>query len=192
MKKKKNTHNSGFTLVETLVAISIFTFSILGLLSVLTQGITNTYYAKQKMIAVYLAQEGIEYIRNVRDTYVLYDAAGTQTGWTAFNNKVAACTGADGCYFEDRSDYTNHSQSVWKNNLSITACSNSDCTSGALLYDSATGKYGFSGANSGFVRKIKVTTVSANETKLSSTVNWKQGSGSYSITFSESLFNWVE
>ena len=56
----------GFTLVETLVAISIFTMSILALLVILTQGIANTNYAKHKITASYLAQEGIEYARNVR------------------------------------------------------------------------------------------------------------------------------
>jgi Tfp pilus assembly protein PilV len=74
----------GFTLVETLVAISIFTMSILGLMSILASGISNTTYAKQKMVASYLAQEGIEYVRNLRDTSVLYDVAGAQHGWDAF------------------------------------------------------------------------------------------------------------
>lgn len=64
--------NTGFTIIETLVAISIFTTSILVLLAVLTQGISNTSYAKKKIIAGYLAQEGIECIRNTRDNYILY------------------------------------------------------------------------------------------------------------------------
>lgn len=62
----------GFTLVETLVAISIFTLSILSLMSVLASGISNTTYAKNKIIAGYLAQEGIECARNTRDNYVLF------------------------------------------------------------------------------------------------------------------------
>ncbi|MFA5778149.1 MAG: type II secretion system protein [Candidatus Paceibacterota bacterium] len=72
--------NKAFTLVETLVAISIFTMSILGLISILASGISNTGYAKQKMAATYLAQEGIEYARNVRDTNVLSGAG----GWATF------------------------------------------------------------------------------------------------------------
>lgn len=74
----------GFTLVETLVAISIFTVSILGMMSVLASGISNTNYAKQKITAEYLAQEGIEYVRNTRDTNMLYNAGGSQAGWIAF------------------------------------------------------------------------------------------------------------
>jgi Tfp pilus assembly protein PilV len=81
--RKKNFIN-GFTLIETLVAISIFTMSILGLMSVVASGITDTSYAKQKMAASYLAQEGIEYTRNTRDTSVLSSPGGAQAGWDSF------------------------------------------------------------------------------------------------------------
>jgi Tfp pilus assembly protein PilV len=183
----------GFTLIETLVAISIFTISILGLLIVLGQGISNTNYAKQKIIASYLAQEGIEYMRNMRDTFVLYDASGVQAGWNAFNAKIAPapntlCASGDGCYFDDYNlNYTNHLQPMAE--ISLIACSPS-CSS--LLYDENTGKYGYTtGINSGFIRKINATQI-ANQTKISSTVYWTQGSGNYNIVFSESLFNWIE
>ncbi|MDD5721147.1 MAG: hypothetical protein PHT16_01715 [Candidatus Pacebacteria bacterium] len=80
----KKSRNIGFTLVETLVSISIFTMSILGLMSILASGISDVNYAKQKMTAEYLAQEGIEYVRNMRDTDVLYDTDGAQVGWNKF------------------------------------------------------------------------------------------------------------
>ncbi len=73
----------GFTLVETLVALSIFSVSILGLMSVLGAGLADTSYAKQKIAGTYLAQEGVEYLRNMRDTDVLTDASG---GWSTFRD----------------------------------------------------------------------------------------------------------
>lgn len=82
--------SGGFTLVETLVAISIFTMSILGLLIVLTNGISDTGYAKKKLAASYLAQEGIEYVRNQRDNAVLYDAISPSNGWDNFTNASLA------------------------------------------------------------------------------------------------------
>lgn len=73
----------GFTLIETLVALSIFTMSILGLMSVLSSGISDTNYVKQKMAAGYIAQEGIECMRNVRDSYTLYSVT-TGLTWQDF------------------------------------------------------------------------------------------------------------
>jgi Tfp pilus assembly protein PilV len=89
MKKIFQKKNNGFTLVETLVAVTIFTFAILALMSVLASGISNTNYAKQKMTASYLAQEGVEYLRNIRDTHVLYDGS---SGWVNFESDPAAAS----------------------------------------------------------------------------------------------------
>ena len=136
---KKN----GFTLVETLVAISIFSMTIVTMMSVLASGIADTTYAKQKTIAEYLAQEGIEYVRNMRDTSVLYNVSGSQAGWDAF--KAATKT-----YPITNPDFT------------------------------------------GFTRTISMTPITLDEVRIFSTVSWTQGSGNYSITFSEDLFNWIE
>lgn len=182
----------GFTLVETLVAISIFTMSILALLSILASGISDTNYAKQKIIAGYLAQEGIEYVRNMRDTFVLYDPTDSQTGWNSFISKVssAGCQNLTGCYFNDSNlNYSNPAQPMA--GIILSGC-NAGCPN--LLYDSTTGKYGypFGGVDSGFSRKIQVSQINADQIKILSTVYWTQGSGTYSLTFSENLFNWVQ
>lgn len=182
----------GFTLVETLVALAIFSVSILGLMSVLSQGISDTSYAKRKNIAAYLAQEGIEYMRNIRDTYVLYSEDGS-IGWDVFKTKLisspAKCHLDNGCYFDDQDlNYNNQVQPI--TGIYMIECG---VTCASLLYDSDTGKYNYiTGDNSGFIRKIQVDLISGNELKISSTVFWTQGSGTYQMTFSENLFRWVE
>ena len=105
---KKN--NKGFTLVETLVSISIFSISILGLLSVLASGISNTSYAKQKMVATYLAQEGIEYVRNVRDTSVLYDSSGAQHGWDTFKSTLPVSSSLS--FYPTSSDFSGYVRTI--------------------------------------------------------------------------------
>ena len=169
--------SKGFTLIETLVAVSIFSLSILALLVVLTQSISNNNYAKKKILASYLAQEGIEYIRNMRDTYVLYtDVSGNS--WTGFNAKMSPCNPSSGCRFD----------TVFPHDVTVCNIPN-DCK----LYED-NGKYSTnsSGADSGFIRKVWMTKINGNEVKIFSNVSWTQGSGTYSITFSENLFNWVE
>ena len=175
--KKNDKSSKGFTLVETLVAVSIFTTSILGLMSVLASGISNTNYAKNKITASYLAQEGIEYVRNMRDTYSLYSST-TGKDWSNFKAKLAPCNLSGECGIDD---------SVVP--IDVKKCNQlNDCK---LFFNN--GSYNSSvGADSGFVRKIWMTTINADEVKISSSVSWTQGSGNYSITFSENLFNWIE
>lgn len=82
---------TGFTLVETLVGITILSIAIIGMMSTLAGGISNINSAKQKMTATYLAQEGIEYIRNFRDTSILY----SNVDWATFiaNLNTFGCSG---------------------------------------------------------------------------------------------------
>jgi prepilin-type N-terminal cleavage/methylation domain-containing protein len=196
MKKNILQKNRGFTLVETLVAISIFSLSVLGIMSVLSQGIKDTNYSKRKITATYLAQEGVEYVRNMRDTYVLFDATDPQAGWNdGFLNKFQNCQ-AIGCYIEDEDvSYIDNSQPII--DVDVRACGDATCSSRPLLYNETTGKYGYvSGINSGYYRKIQVVPITdgdgeVNEVKIISTVYWSQGSGSYNVSFSESLFNWL-
>lgn len=175
--------NKAFTLVETLVAISIFTVSLLGIMSVLASSIANINYAKRKMVATYLAQEGIEYVRNMRDTYVLYPG----NSWDKFKIKLIPCNKNSECGINDLLPATD-------TRFTFKCSASSKCN----LYINDNGSYSTqSGTDSGFVRKIWMIPITdandgVNEVKIFSKVEWTQGSGLYSITFSENLFNWVE
>lgn len=81
---KTNKAKRGFTLLETLVAVAIFTIAILALLAVLSNGIASTNYAKRKITATYLAQEGVEYVRNQRDGFIITNSDDPQVGWDDF------------------------------------------------------------------------------------------------------------
>ena len=128
---------------------------------------------------------------------LLYDSVNTQTGWNAFNARLTM-TGSlcqNGCYFDDQNtDYANYSQATYISHIILNACSSSSCPDSTLNYNSSTGKYGYApGVSSGFTRKIQTSVASGvDETNVTSTVTWKQGSSSYTITFSEALFNWME
>ncbi len=60
--------NAGFTIVETLVAITILMIAIAGPLTVAEKGLSASIYARDQLIGSYLAQDGMEYIKNVLDT----------------------------------------------------------------------------------------------------------------------------
>lgn len=62
-------HNSrrGFTLLESMVAIAIFSVGISTAVFVIVQSINVGTRTKNKIIAANLTQEGIEVVRNMRD-----------------------------------------------------------------------------------------------------------------------------
>ena len=196
----KNRKVNGYTLVETLVAISIFSVSILGLLVMLSQGIADTGYAKKKMTAAYLAQEGVEYVRNMRDTIMIYDPSGDpEIGWNELRDThLDLCKQTDGCFFNPADPdtglvYGNPDRPMLT--IAIESClgPNPDgCPE--LLYHPDSGKYDYTspGDTSGFRRKIRIEQVSVDELKVTSTVFWTQGSGDYHMDFSENLFKWIE
>lgn len=67
---QKNMHN-GFTLLEMLFAIIIFSFSLVSLMLIAGKGVVATTTAKDQLVAQYLAEEGAEVARNMRDTNFL-------------------------------------------------------------------------------------------------------------------------
>jgi len=58
---------SGFTLLEALMAVSILMVAVVAPITVSQKGLSSAVYAKSQMIASYLAQDAIEYIKNKRD-----------------------------------------------------------------------------------------------------------------------------
>ena len=76
---KKNS----FTLLEVMVAISILTLAVGGSFTLIQQALVSTSLAKSKLTAAYLAQEGMEIVRNIRDNNWLNSSPSWKTGLTA-------------------------------------------------------------------------------------------------------------
>jgi len=67
MLKSKNT-KKGFTVLEVLIAVLVLTIGGLAAYSVVQQIVFKTFSASYRLSAAYLAKEGIEIVRNTRDT----------------------------------------------------------------------------------------------------------------------------
>jgi prepilin-type N-terminal cleavage/methylation domain-containing protein len=61
----------GFTLIEMLIGISIFLTAFLAFSSVSYKSLENIQVTKRKIVAEYLAEEGIEYVKNFQKSYIL-------------------------------------------------------------------------------------------------------------------------
>jgi len=111
---KRNTKNAGFTLVETLVAIAILMIAIAGPLTVAEKGLSAAIYARDKLIGSYLAQDGMEAIKNIVDTDQLNSATLNPQGNTNYswwlsinenpNNLLSGCNSSDYCYIDTTSN----------------------------------------------------------------------------------------
>ena len=89
---------SGFTLIETLVAIAVLTLAVAGPLFTAERTIVAAQTAADQLTASYLAQEGVEYVRAMRDSAYLAayqsDAStATLVSWDSFLTN--ATVGAD-------------------------------------------------------------------------------------------------
>jgi len=175
---------TGFTIVETLVSLAIFSTSIVALIIVSSQGISDTNFAKNKLTASYLAQEGIELVRSIRDT---------DSNWNTFLTSVSDCiisSTKDGCLI----DSGPHFGSSRLDQINVLPCAGL-CIS-PLVYIPSTGFYNYdlsNGTNSIFLRSIKIIPVTSNgndEIQIISNVSWSQGTGTRSVELTENLFNW--
>ena len=81
----------GFTLIEALVAISIVGLAIGGPMYAANRALVASQIARDKLTAIYLAQEGIEQVRYVRDSryMALYSISGdTSQAWGLFRGDM--------------------------------------------------------------------------------------------------------
>jgi prepilin-type N-terminal cleavage/methylation domain-containing protein len=62
---KISNNKRGFSLLEVLMAITVFTFLVVGVLTMTTMGIKTNAYAQHHTKAVQLAESGLELLRRV-------------------------------------------------------------------------------------------------------------------------------
>ncbi len=97
----KRQNNKAFTLIETLVAITILMIAIAGPLTVASKGFTSALDAKNQSVAINLAQEGLEYLNNVKDNKAWGDWVPGTEFETAVRSEFSDCRVNNHCSFDD-------------------------------------------------------------------------------------------
>ncbi len=169
----------GFTFVETLVAISILLMAIAAPLTLGSQGLAASRVARDQVIGTYLAQEAIEYARNIRDSNTL-----AAQGWL---EGLEECIDS-ACML----DITKSGEDT------IESCS-TDREAGCdpLVFNETMGFYGLSGGGTKWVEtkftrvlSITLSDSNAHEALLTATVMWKDGLADRSLSVEESILDW--
>ncbi len=176
---KTHTHDirKGFTIIETLVAITVLMIAVAGPLVVAGHGLFGARIAKDQMIASYLGQESMEAVKNIRDNNV-YNGSNWLTS-------LSGCTLSAPC---DASALDGSGQ-----NPSLATCSGGPCQ----IYSEANG-YGHTpggGAQATiFTRRFYMhdptgtgACASADECGATVEVYWNEGSIPYSVTFTSEI-----
>ena len=165
----------GFTLMETLVAISILLIAVVGPMSTIGGSLSSIFIARDQMIAINFAQEGIEVVRQVRDSNMLDKWGGGSAVWgdgLTIGNYIKDPTVANSLVL------------CGENCTTDQKLIRQDTTTG-LFYQTTTAS---SGENTQFSRIVKVDDVSPFEKTITSAVTWSVGGVIKKVEVKESIF----
>jgi Tfp pilus assembly protein PilV len=172
---------SGFTIVETLVAVAILMIAIAGPLTIVNKSLRAAMEAQDQVTAAYLAQDVIEYIENVRDNNMI-------SGRT-WLDKISDCTESSYCSLNTLTGNPNASGPAL--GAGIAACSSS-----CRLYLSAAG---YSPDNTGTATKysryfyiVPNKNNPSHEVKIIVMVKWTNGSVESVVTYEAEIFEIIK
>jgi len=154
----------GFSLLEIIIAVFVVIVGLLGTYGVFSRMISQTSSISSRLTAIYLAQEGIELVRNIRDG-----------NWIEGENWDSGL--ADGLAIGESKDYI----------IDYDDPGLSDFEDKFLNLD-ANGFYSYnpSAGTTKFKRKITITKIGVDELKVSVMVDHPDTS----VVVQEHLYNW--
>jgi len=207
------TTKRGFTLIEAMIAVTILTLSVAGPLYTANSAIVASMIARDQLIASYLAQEGIEYVRAMRDYQYLAaynDPAVTDKSGTAWSNFLTGDTDQPGAVTRCRT--TTCTLDITRNmgygsGSALCRSTGGECGSGSTklyLLDDGDGKYRYatdrsssSGTATAFSRAIQVIDIPGTESnplypdkRVVSTVSWLYHGVPRSVEIYDHLTPW--
>jgi prepilin-type N-terminal cleavage/methylation domain-containing protein len=172
-------NTKGFTLLEVIAAIFLMTIGVIGTLSLVSQAIISSQITSSRLVASYLAQEGIEIVKNLRDTNFLQIRREliTEDQWTQ---------GLTGCSEGCEADY---------NDLALTPTANRYLNIDAGFY-----QYSGFGTQTPFKRKITINIQDLSnppdgipdKMKVQVEVSWTERLRTYQVTAQENIYKWIQ
>ena len=188
-----------FTLIETMIAVTILTFAVAGPLFTASRVVVAAQTARSQLTASYLAQEGIEYVRLMRDNEYIsaYRVGGSDVSsvaWMNFLNgenrsSITACRATE-CTFDPTRDMGSGS------GFSLQPCSGNSCGPLYLASGIYTQRSDIVGSvRTPFTRTIQVVDIPGTvdeypDKRAISKVSWSFHGTPYSVTITEHLTPW--
>jgi len=163
--------NKGFTLVEALIAMSILIIGIISSFILVTRALYNTSIIQDRLTASFLAQEGLELVREIRDSNYINRINNGTGNW---NDGLQR--GTYRISFENRLEkITNSSEAT-------------------LYFHDDTGLFDYNstgGVLTSFNRQIEIKQISDHELRITVTVSWQTKGIGYELQAEDHLFDWL-
>ena len=181
--------NTGFTLLEMIVAIFIMSVAFTAIITVMSASIYSSKYARDEITENYLAQEVIDYVRNDRDTTAFQGG-----DWALFLMHYGMMPGVpSGCFTS-----TGCTVDVFDSNFStsVVACLPSPAKCPTLRYDeNATNGSYYNYASGGVATNFRRTVYMGNsnsgdELDILVKIEWQNGKLPRSQVLKSSLLKW--
>lgn len=184
----------GFTLLEVLVAISVLMVAVAAPITIVQKGLSSAVYTKNQMIASYLAQDAIEYIKNKRDYLTInsLDAFGGHSyDWNSLSIFSLCLTSSNpnGCQIDTIKNSLNITDdiSAYSGSVHLKLGDNNGTHAGMYQY--------MDGGDTNFTRQIQITLdpynlihSNPNEAMVKVTVSW--GSADNTVTTKALIYNY--
>ena len=161
-------NGAGFTMIEMIVAVSVFSIGILGVFSLVSNVVSAMNNTSNRLVASYLAQEGMEIVRNIRDSNFL--KINMREEGVVWDQGLTDCSG--GCEI----DYTSNFLVSFADRF--------------LKVNNDFYQYDLVSEESIFKRKIKISEGSPEIRNVSVTVWWEERGIRYEVQAEENLHNW--
>lgn len=166
-----------FTLIEVLIAITILIVGIISGFVLVTRALYNVAVIKDRLTASFLAQEGIELTRQIRDSNFLRILNEQSADWRDGLG--------DGTYIiESKID----SEGL----IGLVAIGEDE--NPIFFYDNVFKIYNYNnnGEPTDFIRKIEIETIGNDEIRVESIMQWKTRTIDFDLTVEDHLYNWMK
>ena len=179
---------AGFTLIETLVAISLLSVAIVAPMALTSQSLAAAYYARDQITAYHLAQEAIEAMRAIRDSQILQIALSPSGSTIDIFDSAIIPISSPGLDNPFRIDARQLDPAQ-----AIARCAlDSGGVCAPLQTDGTLYGYDPSWATTHFTRTVRASFVGTDEVRVTVTITWQTGAFKIrTFNISENLYRWI-
>lgn len=87
----------GFTIIETLVAVSVLLIALTAVFAAAKNGLASSTALKNRIVATYLAEEAVDGVKNLKDTNLLNILVDDTTDWL---DGISECSSSSPCAYD--------------------------------------------------------------------------------------------